>query len=220
MKPDYATTSNASAGAQTAYTAGLSYFPDYSFAPEPMGDVAQIIGGLVGAGVAGPAGATAGTTVGTLIGSLTGGGSAVDAQRQARVNYVLAAAQRGNVPAAQMIIAGPQNVSGNEAGMWTNAQTALRSTVLGAQTLAAAQAAGPYWPVNSGDTAANYPFMRSVIAQWDAQHPSVSGTVAGVTGVVNSVLGLSPGSSISPTTVLLGVAALGAFLLLSRKRGA
>lgn len=214
--PAYSIAARPSAGVQTAYTAGLSYYPDSSFSPSPMGDVEQIIGGVIGGAAGGPAGAATGTSVGGLVSNLLGGGSGVDAQRQARVNFVLQAAQRGNVPAAQMIIAGPQNVSGNEAQMWANAGTVLRSSTTGAATYQAAQAAGSYWPVGSGDTAANYPYMRSVIAQWDQQHPTPA-SIAGVIGVTPSAF-LTSGLNGSVMPILLvGGAGIVAFLLLSRR---
>jgi hypothetical protein len=167
--------------------------------------------------VVGQAGAVLFTAAG-LLQSFTGG-SAVDQQRQARVNYFLQQALQGNVAAAQLILGGPSNVSGNESSMWTQAAQSLGSTAVGRQTLDEARQLGPAWLVGSGDTATNYPAMKAFTQQWAlANQP--------VTTAVNAIFGPSTGGTVRaaagaiPSWLLIGGAAVAAYVLLgSRRRG-
>lgn len=229
-QPNYAPTHSYRDGAQTAYTAGLSYFPDYSFAAEPLGDIAVDGGALVGGAVAGPVGATAGAYAGSLIQRWIGG-NAVDQQRQARVNYFAQLAGNGNVGAMQLILGGPDNVSGNEQQMWLNAAAAVKAAA--PDVYAAAQAAGPVWLVGSGDTATNYPAMKNFVQTWAAQHPfqtavNMAGQVIGNVFTPGPTVGNQPGTpggvvprgaTVSPV-LLYGALAAGAYYLMSRRRRA
>lgn len=206
-------------GEQTAFTAGLSYFPDYGFAPMPMGDIAADVGGLFGTAVAGPAG---GVTVGAATNFIEGlfGGAAVDHQRAERVQYFLNQAMQGNVAAAQLILGAPSNVSGNERGMWTAAVQALQSSPTGSATLAQARSGGPVWFQGSGDTATNYPVMKNFTAQWGMSNAPLT---TAVQGVINTATGLAGGKplalnpSLTPI-LLLGVGGIVAYAAFSRKR--
>jgi hypothetical protein len=214
-------------GIQTAYTAGLSYFPDYSYGAEPLGDIATDAGALIGGAVGGPAGAAGGGAVGGLIQRWVGG-SAVDQQRQARVNYFAQLAGNGNVAAMQLILGAPNNVSGNEQTMWVNAAAAVRSVA--PDVYAAAQAAGPAWLTGSGDTATNYPAMKNFVQTWAAQHP-VSTAVSGVGQSIAQFFAPTPTTPTTPGVavvrpagvspiLLYGALAAGAFLLMKRRRSA
>jgi len=96
-----------------------------------------------------------------------------DAQRQGRVNYVVQNAQRGNIRAGQILLGGPDNVSGNERDMWTNGQKNAAATDLGAAAMVAAMAKGPQWLTGNGDTAANYPGLVQFLIGSDIAHPVV-----------------------------------------------
>lgn len=196
---------------QTAYTAGLSYFPDYSYAPSPLGDLP--VGATVGTAVAGPAGGVAGSVVQTLVAKWFGG-SAVDQQRLARVNYFAQLAEGGNVGAMQLILGGPPNVSGNERQMWIDAANAVRS--VNPNVFNDATAAGPVWLTGSGDTATNYPAMRNYAATWAAQHPlsTAKQTITSIfTGTTPSG---APAASVSPI-LLYGALAAGAYYFIKRR---
>jgi hypothetical protein len=209
----------ADVGEQTAYSAGLSYFPDYMTAFEPMGDAVANVAGLLGTGLGGPAGGvTVGATVSAIEHFLGGGG--VDAERAARVQYFLNLASQGNVAAAQLIIAAPSNVAGNERTMWTAAATALQSSATGSATLAQARAAGPVWFVNSGDTATNYPTMKNFTSQWGMSNQPVTTAVQGVYNAVTGLSGARPialNSNMTPV-LLLGVGGIAAYFAFGRKR--
>jgi hypothetical protein len=201
-RPYYAPTYNYRAGFQSAYDAGLSYFPDYSLAPSPLGfDLASIatdVAGAVGFIGGGPAGAAAGAgTVSTIFGQIQGG-TAVDQARQARVNYFANLASQGNVAAMQLILGAPPNVSGNEQQMWTNAANALRSAA--PDVYSAALQDGPAWLVNSGDTATNYPAMRQFCQTWAAQHPFAT-AVGSVSSAVGSIFTPQPPTQGVPSSV-------------------
>jgi hypothetical protein len=194
---------------RSPYRQGLSAFPEYpgagrlgAYARAGFGDVnsdLQIGGQVVGATVAG--GPVAGGVV--LIKDLASqwsSGSTRDAQRAARANYVGNIAVAGNVAAAQIILGAlAPNVSGNELPMWQVWENQLTAT-----TLAAARAAGPYWPVGSTDTVTNYPTLKTFIQNWANAHPSVTGPAGSV-------------ASGSALPWILGAAAVGAVLLLKRR---
>lgn len=213
-------------GVQTAYTAGLSYFPDMAYAPMPMGDMTSDLAAIGGGAIAGPAGAAATGLAASVIGHWFGG-SAVDQQRQARVNYVAQAAVNNNVGAMQLILGGPSNVSGNEQQMWQTAYTLVKQVNPG--VVAAAEAAGPVWLTNSGDTATNYPRMRAFIQAWASQNP-VAAVTGSITGAISSFFNpapptVTPGvttpvtmgrSGISPVLLIGGLAV--AAVVLSRRR--
>ena len=224
MRPFYAPTYNSGSGSQSAYDAGLTWFPDGGGAiyPSPLGlDYGALAGTLLGTAVGGPAGGAVGGSLPSLFGQLTG--SAVDQARQARVNYFAQLAAAGNVAAMQLILGAPSNVSGNESQMWVNAATAVRQSA--PDVYQAAQDAGPYWLVNSGDTATNYPAMRSYVQQWAASHPLTS-----LAGVAQSYVGgfltpspTAPGAPVvrsGPSPLLLAGLGIGAYLLLRSRRRA
>lgn len=219
MSQAYGGTAHRNDGYQSAYDAGLTWFSDGPSSPSmyasPLGlDLSTLTGTIVGGAVAGPAGAATG---GSLLSSLLSfaSGSAVDQARAARVNYFAQLAANGNVAAMQLILGAPANVSGNEAGMWQTAANAVRTSA--PDVYQAAVEAGPAWLVNSGDTATNYPAMRNYVQTWAASHPLTT-----LTNVAGNVFGgaLTPGAprvgGVSP--VVLGAVALGAVLLLSRRR--
>ena len=219
MSQAYGGTAHRNDGYQSAYDAGLTWFSDGPSSPSmyasPLGlDLSTLTGTIVGGAVAGPAGAATG---GSLLSSLLSlaSGSAVDQARAARVNYFAQLAANGNVAAMQLILGAPANVSGNEAGMWQAAANAVRTSA--PDVYQAAVEAGPAWLVNSGDTATNYPAMRNYVQTWAASHPLTT-----LTNVAGNVFGgaLTPGAprvgGVSP--VVLGAVALGAVLLLSRRR--
>lgn len=229
-RPYYAPTSHYWDGRQSAYDAGLSYFPDTAV-PMPLGDWMSDLAMVGGGAVGGPGGAATAGAAASVIQHWFGG-SAVDQTRQDRVNYFAGLAANGNVAAAQLILGGPDNVSGNERQMWVNAANALNAAAPG--VMAEAHAAGPLWLQNSGDSAATYPAMRRVTAAWAAQHPvtTVTGTVGGaISDFFNPApppQGTYPASSgagipvnvrasVSPA-LLLGVAAVGAAVLFSKRR--
>lgn len=234
-RPYYADTSHYRSGIQSAYDAGLSYFPDVGtgLIPTPLGfdytSFATDVG--TGSAAAGPAGGVVGAAV-SIFGQIAGG-TAVDQARQARVNYFANLASQGNVAAMQLILGAPPNVSGNEQQMWVNAANALRSQA--PDVYNAAEQAGPAWLVNSGDTATNYPAMRNYVQTWAQQHPfaAAAGAVAGAIGTfatpgpVPSYPGAAPrpGTYIVPPTagavsplLLYGALAAGAYFLMSRRR--
>lgn len=184
-------------GEQTAYNTGLSYFPDAPYMVNtPMGDIVTDLASLTGTAAGGPAGGVAAGAASSVIQKWFGG-SAVDAQRQDRVNYVAQAAVNGNVAAMQLVLGAPNNVSGNEKQMWQTAYTLIKQANPG--VVAAAEALGPQWLVNSGDTATNYPRMRSLIAAWAAQNP-----IATAKGAVTSALSSFFNPTPVPTTPVLG----------------
>jgi hypothetical protein len=198
-----------------AYNMGLSYFPDdpeqlaYDRVAYGLGDVTSAGVALapvpyIGPVIAGAAGAY------SIYQSFTGGGSAVDQARQARANYFGQLAMQGNVAAAQILLGAVPNVSGNEAPMWSTWISQLQASSTGQATLAQAQALGPWWPVGSSDTVTNYPIMKNFVAQWSSSNP-FAGVATTATAAVRS--GLLP-------IVLVGGAAVGAALLLSRPKRA
>lgn len=201
-RPYYAPAYNYRAGIQSAYDAGLTYFPDVGSAliPAPLGlDLSSItsdIGAIVGGVAGGPAGAVAGSQVGSIFGTSTG--NATDQARQARVNYFANLASQGNVAAMQLILGAPPNVSGNEQPMWVNAANALRSAA--PDVYNQAQQAGPAWLQNSGDTATNYPAMRQFCQVWAAQHPYAT-VAGGVSSAISSFFTPTPPTAGSPSTV-------------------
>lgn len=224
----YAPTFRYRDGWQSAYTAGLTYFPDYSYAPTPLGDIATDISMAIGGAAGGPAGAVAGGAAASVI-QRWFGGSAVDQQRQERVNYVAQSAVNGNVGAMQLVLGAPDNVSGNEQQMWRTAYTLIKQA--NPSVVAAAEAVGPAWLVNSGDTATNYPRMRQYIQAWAANNP-VAAVTGAVGGAISSFFNPTPPApvmvngvptypaahgGISPM-LLLGGAALAAVVLMRRRR--
>jgi hypothetical protein len=178
-------------------------------------DLSTLTGTVVGGVVGGPAGATVG---GSLLSSLLGafgGGTAVDQARAARVNYVAQQAVSGNVAAMQIILGAPDNVSGNERDMWITAANAVRTSA--PDVYQEAQAAGPVWLVNSGDTATNYPALRNYLQTWAASHPLTTLTNAAGSLLTGGIpLGGQRAGGVSP--MVLGAVALGAVLFLSRRR--
>lgn len=200
----YAPTSHYADGYQSAYTAGLSYFPDYSVAPEPLGFAPAVIAAIPG--------------VISSIGGLTG--SQTDKQRQARVDYVTSAAIQGNVAAAQLILGGPNNVSGNEKPMWTKA-----AQTVAAQNPSVMQAAaqlGPYWLVGSNEDIATFPATKAFIQAWGVSHnpigaaasalgPTVGAAYTGIMGTPGAMVGA--GGGIPSWAYLAGGGVLLALLL-------
>ena len=237
-RPFYAPTYNYRGGVQSAYDAGLSYFPDVgsgSYVATPLGltpsDLGTDLGAGVGLAAGGPGGAAVGSQIGSLLGSIFGGGSAVDAARLARVQYFVNLAAQGNVAAMQLILGAPPNVSGNEQQMWVTAAQQIQQQAPGVYQ--AALVAGPHWLVNSGDTATNYPAMRNYVQTWAAQNP-----VSAAAGAASSFIGglftptpvphpaypggpmvTTPTAGIPPV-VLYGALAAGAYFLISRRRRA
>lgn len=68
-----------------------------------------------------------------------------DQVRQNRVNVISSLAMAGSVLAAQICLAGPSNVASNEQPYWSAAIQAIQQRR--PDVYAAAQHAGPYWPV-------------------------------------------------------------------------
>lgn len=217
-------------GVQTAYTAGLSHFPDEPMIMvTPMGDYLDDGSLLIGTAIGGPVG-------GAVTGATTSvirrwfGGSAVDQQRQERVNYVAQQAVNDNVAAAQLLLGGPSNVSGNEQDMWQTAIDLVRQA--NPDVIRDAELAGPAWLVNSGDTATNYPAMKRFIQAWATSHP-ITSVVGAVTSTVTDFFNpptpqtMTPGSvpmttapkaaGLSPV-VLIGIAGVIALAMSKRRR--
>lgn len=201
----YAPTSHYWTGEQSAYTAGLSYFPDYSIAAEPLGNpLIAAIPSVVG-----------------LFGSI--GGSTADKQRQARVDYVTQAALGGNVAAAQLILGGPANVSGNERPMWQKAaQTVAQQNP---SVMAAAQQLGPYWLVGSNEDIATFPATKAFIQAWGVSHnpigtavnaisPTAGAAYTGIMGTPGAASG--PAGGVPTWAYLAGGIAVAALLLRRR----
>ena len=181
-RPYYAPTSNYGEGIQSAYDAGLSYFPDVGsgLRASPLGNIATDLAAAGGTALGGPAGGVAAGAASSVI-QRWFGGSAVDQQRQERVNYVAQYAVNGNVAAMQLILAAPSNVSGNERTMWENAYTLIKQA--NPDVVRDAEALGPMWFVNSGDTATNYPVMRNFITTWAGQHPFTAAVGAAASAI-------------------------------------
>ena len=218
-RPPYAPTYAAAAGWQSAYTAGLSHFPDVAI-PAPLGNYyGDVLATGVGTAVGGPAGGAVAPMLLNVIGGFLGSGAtAVDQARLARVAYFADLAARGNVAAAQLILGGPANVSGNERQMWVNAATMLQQAA--PDVLDAARDAGPVWLSGSGDTATNYPVMRQYVMTWANQHPGTTLANAATSGV-NELIGTStglPSTSRAPSVIVLAGLGLGAYMLLGRRR--
>lgn len=224
-RPAYAPTSHYWDGEQSAYNAGLSYFPDSPMIqPTPMGLAPLVLA------LAPQAGNLASSVVQKWF-----GGNAIDQQRQERVNYVAQKAVNNNEAAMRLINGAPPNVSGNERDMWTTA----RDLVIRANPSMGDVDIGADWLVNSGDTATNYPKMRAYIAAWDGAHPiqaatgAVSGAVGGFVSDFFNPDPIAPGpmfdgngqpvaavprsAGVSPM-LLLGIAAAAAFALSRRRR--
>lgn len=211
-------------GYQSAYDAGLSYFPDTPFmAAMPLGDIVTDLAVAGGTALGGPAG---GVTAGTASGVIQRwfGGSAVDQARQERVNYFAQLAANGNVAAAQLILGAPPNVSGNERGMWETAATLLNQQA--PSVMADARTLGPAWLQNSGDTAQNYPAMRRYTATWSAQNPFTS-AIGAASGAFGGLFTPSPvpgqpfptAARNNSGVLLVGaVAVVGVLFLRSRRR--
>lgn len=202
----YAPTYNYRAGVQSAFDAGLSYFPDIGTGgaglyPAPLGfdlsSIATDVAGAIGFATGGPAGATVAASGTSAIFGQVASGNATDQARQARVNYFANLASQGNVAAMQLILGAPPNVSGNEAPMWQNAANALRQAA--PDVYSQASQLGPAWLQNSGDTATNYPAMRQFCATWAAQHPyaAAAGAVSGYIGNVFTPQPPGPGGTSS-----------------------
>jgi hypothetical protein len=229
----YAPTYRYQDGEQSAYNAGLSYFPDYAI-PTPMGGITDLLATAGGTAVAGPAGGVAANLASSVI-QRWFGGSAVDQQRQERVNYVAQKAVNGNVNAMRLILSAPDNVSGNEQQMWRTAYDLIKRA--NPDVVRAAEQIGGDWLVNSGDSATNYPRMRAYIAAWEAQNPVQAATGA-VTGMIQDFFNppsvvptpqipvlvngvpqptASTHSGVSPA-LLLGGAALAALVVFGRRR--
>lgn len=196
---------------RSPHSVGLSDIPDGG-----LGDYYTDAALLAPVPVVGTAGSALFTAAG-LLSSFTGG-SAVDQQRQARVNYFLQQALNGNVAAAQLILGGPSNVSGNESSMWTQAAQSLQSSTVGQQTLAEARQLGPVWLVGSGDTATNYPAMKSFTQAWALKNTPVSAVTSAVFGPTGGATVRAVGGAISPV-LLYGGIAVAVYLLLGKRRG-
>ncbi len=158
---------------------------DADHAPQ-LGSLTSIIGGLVGGIIGGPAGSAAGSSIGGLV-SFSG---SQDQQRQQRVNWMVTAAQQGSPLAAAIIIDGPQNVGGNEAPMWTRAQSEIPATVL---TQANAQYPGGFWPVGAPF---DMPTQRAAIVQ-QLQSIGVQNPGGGSLAPIGSTVTTSPTAPIS-----------------------
>lgn len=237
----YAPMSRSSGGYQSAYDAGLSYFPDVStgIVPTPMGDWMTALATAAGTAAGGPAGGVAAGTATSVVQKWFGG-SAIDQQRQERVNYVAQHAVNNNVAAMRIILGAPPNVSGNERQMWLTAYDLVKQA--NPDVVRDAEAEGPAWLPNSGDTATNYPRLQEFIRAWASQHPvaTVTGAVGGaiadfftpapaqapggftapIPTTANQTLPTIPArsSGVSSTTVLLGAGALVALALLRKRR--
>lgn len=198
---------------RSPHSVGLSDIPDggYRGLRDYYADAAL----LAPVPVVGTAAATLFTAAGLL--SSFSGGSVVDQQRQARVNFFLQQAMSGNVAAAQLILGGPSNVSGNESTMWTQAAQSLQSSAIGQQTLAEARQLGPVWLVGSGDTATNYPRMKAFTQQWALTNTPVSAVTSAVFGPTGGAAVRGIGNAI-PSWALYGGVAVAAYLLLGSKR--
>jgi hypothetical protein len=196
---------------RTPYNMGLSYFPDRPEQLAPLGGVADIGVALAPVPYVGPVVAGAATAY-TFYQSLTGGaagGTAVDQARQARANYFGQLAMSGNVAAAQVLLGAIPNVAGNEKPMWQSWISQLSASSTGQDTLAKAQALGPYWPVGSSDTVTNYPIMRNFVAQWSYQNPLAN---------VTQTVGAAARSGFAPIVLAGGGALALAFLLRKPRR--
>jgi hypothetical protein len=194
----------------TAYDAGLSYFPDSPWQRSRIGDYYTDAALVAPIPVIGTTAALLSTGAG-IYQSVFGGGSAIDQQRQARANYFGQLAMQGNVAAAQILLGAIPNVSGNEQPMWQNWISQLSASAAGQQTLQRAQSLGPWWPVGSSDTVANYPIMKNFVAQWAAANP-----LSTIAANVSTGVGAVARSGVAPW-LLVGGGVL-AFVLLSGKR--
>jgi hypothetical protein len=226
----YAPNASPSAGYQSAYDAGLSYFPDGpAFAPEPLGNWTDLLPAVVGFATGGPAGAAAAqTAAGALLPLLTG--SKTDQERQARVNYFLQQALDGNIAAVQVIMGAPEDTAGTEDAMWTRALATVQSSR--PDVYQQALALGPVRFTGTGDTATNYPTMKAFTTRWAQSNQPVQSAIntaldaAG--NIINRVTGGSSGSSaptqhtgLSPVVMFGGLAVaviLGSSLLKGKRR--
>lgn len=198
---------------RSPYDAGLSYFQDeYSNGDGGFGDASRL--GFSITSLTDPVSLAGGlvSAVGTALGGQ-------DAQRQARANSIRDLALKGSVLAAQIVLAGPNNVSNNEAHFWTDAATVIQQQRPDVWTEAVA--AGPWWPVGADF---NMTAARAQIAQ---QLASVGVTVSNATQAFGTVAGTATGSPIiaaqatgasllSNPIIVLGGAGLVAFALSRR----
>lgn len=221
-RPAYAPTSRYWDGYQSESTAGLTYFPDNMTHPSPLGNIVDDLAMAGGTAIAGPAGGIVGGATSSVI-QRWFGGSAVDQQRQERVNYVAQYAVNGNVPAMRLILGAPSNVSGNERTMWERAYDLIKQQ--NPQVVRDAEAIGPAWLVNSGDTATNYPRMREFIRAGESVIQQAAGTItdffsppgsSAPSGAVMPGAAVPRSGGMSP--LMLGGIALAAVVVLSRRR--
>lgn len=155
-----------------------------------LGSLTSVVGGLIGGLVGGPGGAAAGTSIGSLV---SFGNGSTDAQRQARVTWMLQAAQAGSVLAAAIVDAGPANTASHEAPMWATAWNAVPQAVKNA---ALAQYPNGYWPVGQ-------PFDMMTQRQQIAAELQAKGVPATATGATPTPGGLPiqpiPGTGVIST---------------------
>lgn len=164
-----------------------------------LGSITSVIGGIIGGVVGGPAGAAAGTTIGSQVNF---GNGSTDAQRQARVNWMLNAAQQGSKLAAAIIIAGPQNVASHETAMWQQALSQIPQSVLSA---AYAQYPSGYWPTGAPF---DMPTQRAQIVQ------ELAALGVPTSGVVSPTTGTPTGAPVTiprPVTTLPVVTSTAAY---------
>lgn len=233
----YGSTANPRAGYQTAFSAGLSYFPDVA--------VAMPLGGFVDALAIGANALVPGSGVALQVGAKTGaldkifhGGAATDAGRQARADWTELAAKNGSPTAAALIVAAPANVGPNEDAMWTRALSRVPADVL---QQAYAMFPSGYWPEGQPDfyTDVSGPTHRQImseVGQYNQVAGAVGGAVQGGLESIMSAIGLGPkpmpavvtpngtvvtpatrGASVSPL-LLGGLALVGGALLFAGKR--
>jgi hypothetical protein len=223
------------AAADPAYRSGLSAFPErptsarftaanfgsydltpirfgrYTLTPPRFGDTSTAVTVGTDAAEIAAATATGGPIAGGVVAvkdlsSMFSSGSTRDAQRAARANYFGNLAIAGNVAAAQIILGAlVPNVSGNEIPMWQVWENQLTASASGQQTLTAAKALGPYWPVGSTDTVTNYPTLKAFAQNWANQHP-----LSNVSAAISSSLS-------SPVVWAIGAAIVGVILLRRRR---
>lgn len=190
----------------------------------------------------GAPGAVVSTVGSSLLGNLTG--AATDAARTAREQWTLQMAQQGSPLAAAIIVAAPNNVSGNEASGWRSVLTQVPASVM---ALANQQYPGGYWPVGQPDfyTDTNGATHRTIVAQVQAATTangvgtgaplsipsSVTSTTGAITGTgvgsgvllptVTTTAPMNPSTSSSRTMlyVVLGLVVLVVVAVLLKHRG-
>lgn len=206
----------------TSYEAGLSMFPDldgvHPVSRYPVGRLGLDMGSLVsmipGGGVVNEGIGSIGA-VQNLIGQFTGGNQN-DQRRQARANWVVDQAKRGSVLAAEMIIAAPSQVSGNERTMWTNAIGQVPQTVL---QQAYTVAPSGWWPVgdhsfdadNNAWQDSGGPVHAAIVQQVNAASHVGTAVGSAVAGGVSAIGGV-------PSWVWVGGLAVAGFAFLGGRR--